>query len=423
MGSSGLAMILEDEDGIKYLANGEKNGVNIQDYLDSLYHDEVDGKFDYSYINPEAINRFRISVNELEPYQTYYVVNSTGHHIITMDTHSIMFAINSFIKNNFNIVEFEFVLSYLKDIIKYVDKSEYYKIESRINQFSEALKNIKNGINSEYDLNLLVSETKSLLFDYLKRKTGIEFTEDTIFVKALNIPRDLKTKNIIVSDGTNKVNIWHFKTHMSMITASINGDKKLYEELQVRFNKILESLSRLKDKNATEEDLDLLEEETGIILSNLIDDNFIINHDEKLSTNPYGDLYGDNEMIMSEIHQKKSDWFLENLKLRCPQINETRPVFYSNNGSSMVLVDKNEKFNRELYTKVVPTLDDDGYLIDKTKGFRFKLPQNAEVYSGTVDGVKVTYIVADKKDIDVIANSKSFVYYRYSKDLGIKNIK
>jgi hypothetical protein len=89
----------------------------------------------------------------------------------------------------------------------------------------------------------------------------------------------------------------------------------------------------------------------------------------------------------------------------------------------MVLVDKNDKFNRELYTKVTPVLDDDGYLIDKTKGFRFKLPKNAEVYSGTVDGIKVTYIVADKKDIDVIANSKSFVYYRYSKDLGIKNIK
>lgn len=365
MGSSGLAMILEDEDGVKYLANGEKNGVNIQYYLDSLYHNEVNGQFDYSYINPEAINRFRISVNELEPSQTYYVVNSTGHHVITIDTHSIMSAIDRLMKFGFNDVD----------------------------------------------------------FNYLKEKTGIEFTEDTIFVKALNIPRDLKTKNIVISDGTNKVNIWHFKTHMSMITASIEGDKKLYEELQVRFNKILESLSRFKDKNATEKDLILLGEETGLVLSNILDDNFIIYHDEKLSTNPYGDLYGDNEMVMSEIHQRKSDWFLENLKLRCPQINESRPVFYSSNGSSMVLVDKDDNFNRELYTKVIPVLDDDGYLIDKTKGFRFKLPKNAEVYSGTVDGVKVTYIVADKKDIDVIANSKSFVYYRYSKDLGIKNIK
>jgi hypothetical protein len=81
----------------------------------------------------------------------------------------------------------------------------------------------------------------------------------------------------------------------------------LYEELQVRFNKILESLSRFKDKNATEEDLILLGEETGLVLSNIIDDNFVIYHDEKLSTNPYGDLYGDNEMVMSEIRQRKSD--------------------------------------------------------------------------------------------------------------------
>ena len=374
MGSSGLAMILEDEDGIKYLANGEKGGVNIQDYLNSLYPSHVNNNVNNTKLSDEDVNtmkRFEISKKELEPLQMYYIIRNNICDLITINNHTEMM-----------------YTMYTND--DWDALWESVKESDDTNKRNEVLN--------------LISKFKG-----------------ATYYKALNVPRNLKTKNMIISNGSERVNIWHFKTHIDMIEASKAKNNDLYKELSNKFAKILEALHRLSNGEASIDDLVLLNEETGLILSNK--STVEIQHDEKLSTNPYGSLYGDNQMVMSEIHQKGSSWFLENLKLRCPIIEESRPVFYSTNGTPIVFVEKDSGFKEELYTRLTPVIDEDGYLIDKNKGFRFVFPDSAKVYNKNINGINVTYIVADKKDIDVMMNSKSFVYYRNSVDLNLKNVK
>lgn len=362
MGSSGIAMIMEDEDGIQYLANGKKNGVSIKYYMDELFHPEGDTRF----ITNAAKSNFVIEDGELEPFQQYYVVEESTNLIIdkiTLDKHSKLVSIKDQVKN--------------KIYTKIVDGKEI----------------TRNGI---------------------------------IYVKALNQPRDLKTKNVVITvndeNGTHKCNWWNFKTHLEIINAKQNKlSKQEVDALEDKMERALYSLAKLRSGDFSDiNDIYIVEEETG--LKGISQNNFSIEifDDEKLSTNPYSNIYGDNDMCVSDIKQQKEKWFENNLNLRCANIDESRTTFYSTNGSILVFVDKNdESFDSTKLIKVIPVIDEDGYRVDES--MRYKIPENAEFYEGEYQGRKVEYIVADSEAIFDIAASKSFVFYR-GQEMPFKNI-
>jgi hypothetical protein len=98
---------------------------------------------------------------------------------------------------------------------------------------------------------------------------------------------------------------------MDLVLNSISRIKQAKENWDEFLSTIYDGndLSRSEIESIAHEillkDIDIVALETGLL--NLSFDNFSISihNDEKLSTNPYSNIFGNESMVMSEIKQKK----------------------------------------------------------------------------------------------------------------------
>lgn len=376
MASSGLALIMEDENGQTYMASDDKiifeNGIEKRINIKKYLSDKRQGVLD---VENSRDTSWDVSKYELEPYMSYYVIRN--------------------------------------GVIAYDEFDEPEMIT--IGNF-EDLQNI------------------------------IESNDDIIYVKALDKPRNLKTASRILSwneyvetideNGDlqivkvgRKANLWSFKSQRALLQCKKdNASKQIRDARQREFQHTLSILSKIaNNKELSEQDIEHLENEFDGIKFQDNDVEFIFNPDERLGTNYIGGLYGDNKMNLSEIQQRGYTWFLENLKKRCLNIDFSEHtlgkahnnLLYTSNGNAIsVITEVPHDLNFNNLTKISPSLDEDGYVVNSESGMRYKLPDGAQLYEATVNGRKITVVITNEAGLVEIAKSKSFVF---GKNIELEN--
>ena len=156
-------------------------------------------------------------------------------------------------------------------------------------------------------------------------------------------------------------------------------------------DKVLPALHRLKTGKYSEGaqriiDITVINSEVNSYFLDFINDEniesfeYIVKHDERLTTNYYSNKYGIKDMNFSEIKQKKADYFYRNLKSKFPIINSEDPVFYTASGKITIIRTSGKPVESD-WVEVTPKIDVNGFRINDEGDVKYKFPENAKLYS------------------------------------------
>lgn len=153
---------------------------------------------------------------------------------------------------------------------------------------------------------------------------------------------------------------------------------------------------------------------------------------ERFTTNNYSNVFGDNQMNFSEIQQLKDVYFYTLLKDRFDQVlnistENTKGIFYSSNGMPIELLKQEPNIASE-YTEELPTLDDEGFLINEQGKRLFKWIDGAKLYLRSIEGIGIIHSIyvpdqIESKDKHIIEfiNSGNFIFSKFC-DLEIQDL-
>ena len=197
-------------------------------------------------------------------------------------------------------------------------------------------------------------------------------------------------------------------------------------------DKVLPALHRLKTGQYSDDiqkaiDITVINNEVNSYFSDFINDSnidqfeYVVKHDERLTTNYYSNKYGIKDMNFSEIKQKKADYFYRNLKSKFPIINSEDPVFYTASGK-ITIIRTNGKPVESDWVEVTPKIDVNGFRVNDEGDIKYKFPENAKLYSRIVNNRKEELLVTDMAGM-IEAISKGFALYHYTENLDLKNVR
>lgn len=264
-------------------------------------------------------------------------------------------------------------------------------------------------------------------------KQGIT-NRNVSYVKAIDLPRNLRAKRAWIQVGDTKVSIYHFKTMQQIASTGImieyvmdskNGIKGEFEfdgriytldslrkyksELQKRFNEII--LKAIFDK-----DLSIVKTELPETLQYIEDFEYKISNDEIVTTNNYTNAFGIKNMSYSEIRQRGPAYFKEKLIDKYQEISIPSDfVMYDSNGKPTGIIINPETINPTLLNQITPVVDpDEGCRIDNHGNLLYTWPENAKLYQYKYGdkGINVEVMVTDQVGLETILKDEPFVFYR-----------
>ena len=251
---------------------------------------------------------------------------------------------------------------------------------------------------------------------------------NAIYYRAVNLPRNLKSKQVGISVNGNYHDVFHSKTYRKIWLLdkyindknSISGNDKSflgYDAVELNINIAVAEKTRLQQE--LERDiLPLLK--TGVVSDRLayefdlevgVPFELVVKNDETIIANNNSKTQGDARG--SEINQKKEQYFLERLATRfnlpaVENLDSYSGIFYTNDGTVVLTTHAvdNLPTNAVLTT---PVVDEDGYRLDKHGDRLYKVPENAVFYK--VGNYNV--IVTDDQSASKFSNENSFAAYRW----------
>ena len=277
--------------------------------------------------------------------------------------------------------------------------------------------NIKFGHNY-YFLDQTDGQIKLIVVDSYDKLINLSLAiiQGTHVVPALDKPRNLSNMQaflkVMRTDGsTEMINMYFLPTLRDIFDTddlSIKKDKQTYYQ-----NVLLPAIAN--------GDVSLLRDELG---DPSIESFEYVQYDqERFTTNNYSNVFGDHDMNFAEIQQLKEQYFYNLLKNRFDPVLDistsiTKGIFYSSNGRPIEILDL-EPVTSD-YTKVLPTVDDEGFIIDDHGKRLFKWIDGAELYTRTIDNVGSIYsifiptsIKSIEKEIIEFINSGNFIFCKY----------
>lgn len=258
-----------------------------------------------------------------------------------------------------------------------------------------------------------------------------------VYVRAIDLPRNLRSKQVFISDGTTRIGMYYLKTMQEIAKIGIllnryekdkttpliyNNEEKTYTELlkakkdaQYYFNNVV--LKAISDNN-----IQVINTELPDGIDPIESFTYEFNEEERLTTNNYSNAFGINNMNFSEIQQLKDVYFKNKLEDKFKIIDVPYDyLMYSSKGTpTIILVDS--EVDNSIYHSVTPVVDEDGYRLDANENKLYKWPKNAKLYNYIKDGKTIETIKTDKAGLDVISKSNTFIFYRSKNDLDVPNL-
>lgn len=220
------------------------------------------------------------------------------------------------------------------------------------------------------------------------RKTSDEIKAGIVYVKAIDLPRNLRSKrayvDVTINDKVYRIGLWHFKTMKEIANAANAGDYTRKEELQNYMNDvILPGIHRQNEvdlKNIRDElDESLFlntEDPLNLISYNISKVQYVSLNSERITTNNYSNKFGIPSMNFAEILQRKESYFKEKLleKFNSPDnINlENAILLYPSNGKATVIVSDINNYKLNTTTEIEPIINEEGYRIDRNQDTLYK---------------------------------------------------
>lgn len=233
------------------------------------------------------------------------------------------------------------------------------------------------------------------------------------YVRALDLPRNLRSKRCFVDVNGRRYNLYFFKTMREMMDPITSYERKL--ELQEH----LEQYVLPKLANPTEiNDIVIEELEIDTTIQPIQYAKYVSFDSERLTTNYYENNFGIRDMNFSEIAQLKDGYFYSKLKekFQQPQIDLTNSdiVFYDISGTATLIKLPENEIPKSAFPVDVK-LNEDGYRIDNKGNKLYKWPKNARLYIYKVGGLKYEIIkLTNESDIAILDKSGHFVIQRAS---------
>ncbi len=253
----------------------------------------------------------------------------------------------------------------------------------------------------------------------------------TKYVRALDLPRNLRSKRCFVEINGQKHNLYFFKTLREIMNLGIQieeatkkgADKAIIDELyeqkkdkQLYFEQVV--LPSIKDP-------EIIEQELGIQKELIQSIEYVSFDSERLTTNYYENSFGIRDMNFAEILESKELYFYKKLKdkFELPEIDLTKSdvVLYDISGNVTIVKDDESKIPQAaLPIEVI--VNEDGYRIDDHGNKLYKWPKYAKLYTYQIGELKYEIIkLNDPEDISILDKSGNFIIQRSSK-LGLSTL-
>ena len=247
-----------------------------------------------------------------------------------------------------------------------------------------------------------------------------------VYVKAVDLPRNLRSKQAFISDGTTKIGMYHFKTmqkialvgnileDMDKSETTILDDKSYtYQEL-VQYKKSLQShFNEIILPAIASKDVSIINKELPEGVSPMSNFEYIIKEEERLTTNNYSNSFGIDNMNVSEIMQRKDSYFKEKLYDKFKDINIPYDyLMYSSDGKPTAIITNPELLDLSIYKSITPVVNEDGFRLNSNGDELYKWPEGAKLYRYTLDKIAIEVIYTNDEGINTILESNPFSFYR-----------
>lgn len=282
-------------------------------------------------------------------------------------------------------------------------------------------------------------------YQSLKDASEEVLSNQYIYIKALDVPRNLRAKRVYLS-VKNKygekqlvgfyhlnimkqlANIGNLITSTSDVnerTRLINEKKKIQKNLD---DNILPILSKLYARNTelTGREINILNEQLPeeLQITNSLDIDYVSTDSETLETNNYANVFGDPNMNIAEIKQTGPKYFIDKLRTRFNQdvtMPNTNVMYslYTSKGDVTQVVNKATWENNlnANYIRVTPIVNEDGFRVTNSGKIMYKLPEDAEIYKiGTGDSsfeiIVTDHIIDPDKNGVALQDNRFWLFYK-----------
>lgn len=268
-------------------------------------------------------------------------------------------------------------------------------------------------------------------WDKLNNTTN-EILSGITYIKAIDLPRNLRSKRAFIDINGNRVGLYHFKTlqEIANIGDALSGDLVYQGELWNK-QKLIDKKSELQSywedvvlKGIFDKNIDViiseLPENVNIGDNQNADISYIVFNEERATTNNYSNKFGIRNMNFSEIQQRKEAYFREKLinKFTDVGVNYDYLLYSSDGSQTLVYTDKNN-LDLKNYIKSSPILDEDSYRVDNHNNQMYKWPDDGELFIYKYGNKSIEVIVT--KDLSFI-DSGNFSLYRSKHNIDRKGL-
>ena len=267
-----------------------------------------------------------------------------------------------------------------------------------------------------------------------------------LFVRALDLPRNLRSKRVFIDTNLGRVGLYHLNSfkELAEISKQLNDlseiritDTMSDEEIAIatenndRYNSLLaakkEKQSYIENvllKGLAARNLNVLVNELPFA-EPISDFEYVVYDDERITTNNYSNAFGIKDMNHSEIQQKGAKYFRDKLSSSkfadCTAVDYDY-LLYSSDGRPTAVVLTDEFDGKELCEQVSPIVDDDGYRIDANNNKLYQWPSNSKLYRYKYGNIYLEVVVTDQVGLNELADSGNFVFYRSYDTIQKKNL-
>lgn len=256
------------------------------------------------------------------------------------------------------------------------------------------------------------------------------------YVRALDLPRNLRSKQAFITNGSEVIGMYHFKTMQQIAdisnildsmgkndTTNYNGQSYTFQELfnlkkslQKYFSDVV--LNAIASKNT-----EIINKELPEGVTPMDTFEYVIKEEERLTTNNYRNAFGIDGMNVSEILQKKEAYFKEKLQDKFQNIVVPyNYLMYASNGKPTAVITDPSLLDLSVYKSTIPVVDEDGFRLDALGNKLYKWPDNAKLYKYTEGKITVEMIYTNEEDLNTILDSNPFVFYRSDSTLSRKHL-
>lgn len=241
------------------------------------------------------------------------------------------------------------------------------------------------------------------------------------YYRAIDLPRNLRPKQAYLEVNGIRIGMYYLNTFREIFRlgknpTSENVIKK--KQLQQYVEQVLlPAIHAVINGRGTIEQQELIASEIPInIPVDFSSIKYITKNSERLTTNNYSNVFGIQNMNVSEITQRGVEYFIENLQQKF-SVPVGVPsgydfILYNSKGTPTIIYNDVKKLTSN-YVEQQVIVDEDGYRVDNKGNQLYKWPAGARLYMYKISDITIETIVLPNRDqIQNLNTNGEFIFWR-----------